>query len=420
MKDSETKAVIEWLVDGARPAPDTQGVLAELCERLLRCGIPLWRVGVFLLTLHPQIMGQRFLWKPGAAVDVNGAPFEAFQTDDFRNSPVRHAIDTGNVIRRRLRDEACPIDFTMLGELRGQGVTDYLAVPLYFADGVAHGATFATQDDRGFDEMQIATLKSAAAPLARAVENRSLRRTASALLDAYVGNKGGARILAGQIRRGDVETINAAIWLSDLRGFTTLTERLAPQTLLDLLNRYFDCQVPSILERGGEVLKFVGDGLVAIFPIAAHNEDAAQICSNALTAAREARAAVARLSRRLTARGVLPSVSATAAGPSPEPYAQGLRFGLALHVGQVSYGNIGSGNRLDFTCIGPAMNFAARLEGLTGKLRRTILASEEFAQRCPAAFVPLGQFEFAGIAGTRAAFGLPDELGQNGRQQLPA
>lgn len=157
----------------------------------------------------------------------------------------------------------------------------------------------------------------------------------------------------------------------------------------------------------------MGDGLIAIFPTSARGEDATHVCSGALAAAREARAAVARLSRRLIARGVLPAVSTTAAGPSPERHSQGLRFGLALHLGQLSYGNIGSGNRLDFTCIGPAMNFAARLEGLTGKLRRTILASEEFAQRCPAEFVPIGQFEFAGIASARAVFGLADEPGQN-------
>lgn len=395
---SDPKAVADWLIDGARSAADTQRVLGELCDRLLSCGFPIWRVGLFLLTLHPHIMGQRFLWKTGSAVDVNSAPFEAFQSDDFRNSPVRRVIDSGISVRRHLAEKDCPIDFSMLRELREEGVTDYLAVPLFFADSVVHGATFATQKPSGFTDTQIATLEAIAAPLARAVENRTLRRTASALLDTYVGNKGGTRILAGQIRRGYADTIDAAIWMSDMRGFTTLADQLAPETLLDLLNRYFDCQVPSILDRGGEVLKFMGDGLLAVFLLEPGGANAKEACNAALSAAREARVAVARLSRRLESRGIL------AGG------LRGLRLGVALHLGQVLFGNIGSRNRLDFTCIGPAVNLAARIEKLTGKLGRTILASDEFAQQCPSEFVAVGEFDLAGFASTRKVFGLQDEM----------
>ena len=400
---NNTEAIIRWLIDGARSAADTQGVLGELCDRLVCCGIPIWRVGLFLLTLHPHIMGRRFLWKAGSAVDVNNAPFEAFQSDDFRNSPVRRVIDTGISVRRRLVDKDCRMDFSMLRELREQGVTDYLAVPLSFADGVVHGATFATQYSCGFTDAQIADLESFAAPLSRAVENRTLRRTASALLDTYVGNKGGSRILAGEIRRGYANTIDAAIWMSDMRGFTTLADQLAPQTLLDLLNRYFDCQVPSIVDQGGEILKFMGDGLLAVFLLDPDGANAKKACNAALLAAREARVAVARLSRRLASRGVL------AFG------LQSLRFGVALHLGQVLYGNIGSKNRLDFTCIGPAINLAARIERLTSKLGRTILASDEFARQCPSEFVAVGEFDLPGFATTRNVFGLKDEMERTAR-----
>ena len=400
---NNTEAIIRWLIDGARSAADTQGVLGELCDRLVCCGIPIWRVGLFLLTLHPHIMGRRFLWKAGSAVDVNNAPFEAFQSDDFRNSPVRRVIDTGISVRRRLVDKDCPTDFSMLRELREQGVTDYLAVPLSFADGVVHGATFATQYSCGFTDAQIADLESFAAPLSRAVENRTLRRTASALLDTYVGNKGGSRILAGEIRRGYANTIDAAIWMSDMRGFTALADQLAPQTLLDLLNRYFDCQVPSIVDQGGEILKFMGDGLLAVFLLDPDGANAKKACNAALLAAREARVAVARLSRRLASRGVL------AFG------LQSLRFGVALHLGQVLYGNIGSKNRLDFTCIGPAINLAARIERLTSKLGRTILASDEFARQCPSEFVAVGEFDLPGFATTRNVFGLKDEMERTAR-----
>jgi adenylate cyclase len=392
MVSGDTKAIVDWLVAGARPASDTPLALSELCDRLLGCGFPIWRVGLFVRTLHPHIVGQRFLWKQGSAVEVNSAPLEAFQSEEFRKSAVRRVIDTGMAVRRRLADKDCPVDFTMLPELRKQNVTDYLAVPLIFADGAVHGATFATQDARGFTDQQIADLESIAAPLSRVVENRTLRRTASALLDTYVGNQAGARILAGQIRRGHVDAMNAVIWFSDMRGFTTLSNQLAAQSLVDLLNRYFDCQVPSILDRGGEVLEYLGDGLLAVFLIAPDADNARQVCKAALMAARESRDAIARLSSRLDT---------------------GVRFGLALHLGEVSYGNIGSRNRFKFGCVGPAMNLAARIEGLTGRLHRAILASDEFARQCPSEFMPVGEFDLKGFATARNVFGLTDEMEQS-------
>lgn len=398
MSESDTRAIVGWLIDGARSASNTEGVLAELCDQLLGCRIPLWRVGLFVLTLHPEIMGQRFLWKAGAAVEVISAPFEAFQAEDFRNSPVRRVIDSGLAVRRKLAEKNCPIDFATTRDLLAQGATDYLAVPLFFADGAVHGATFATQQPGGFTDTQIAVLESVVTPLARVVENRTLKRTASTLLDTYVGKNAGSRILAGQIRRGDTVRINAAIWLSDMRGFTRLSDRLPPEVLVDLLNRYFDCQVPAILEHRGEILKFMGDGLLAIFAIAPGDDDAREVCGAALAAAYEARAAIA----------------ASFADTGDHSH-HGTRFGLALHVGEVLYGNIGSGNRLDFTCIGPAVNLAARIEKLTGELGRTILASDEFARHFPSKFEPVGDFALRGFGIPRPVFGLKDEVGREHR-----
>jgi adenylate cyclase len=235
--------IVEWLVDGARSVSDTREVVSELCDRLVGCGIPVSRFGLFVLTLHPQIMGQAFFWKRGTAVDVISAPFETFETEDFRQSPVRRVIDTRAPLRRRLGEASCPIDFAVTRDLRAQGVTDYLAVPLFFASGAVHGATFATEQSGGFTDWQITAIESIVAPLARVAENRLLERTARILLDTYVGNSAGSRILAGQIRRGDTAAIHAAIWLSDMRGFTRLADRLPPQMLVDMLNRYFDCKI---------------------------------------------------------------------------------------------------------------------------------------------------------------------------------
>jgi adenylate cyclase len=390
MATGDIRSTVDWLVDGARSTMQAHQVLAELCERLLGCGIPLWRVAVFVRTLHPHIMARRFIWRPGADVEVRDAPFDLLETAEFRGSPVAKVYATKMPIRRRLADADCPIDFPMLRELRDEGVSDYLASPLLLTDGEIDLATWTTRQAGGFTDAQIEGIKSIIAPLARVAEVRALRRTAINLLDTYVGNQAGERILAGAIRRGHAEAIYAAIWLSDMRGFTLLADRVPPQLLLELLNEYFDCQVPTILKHGGEVLKFMGDGLLAIFPIGS-DSGPGEVCERALAAAYEVRGNVAALNQPIrTEIGVV-------------------RFGLALHIGKVLYGNIGGGNRLDFTCIGPAVNLAARLEKLAAKLGRVIVATEEFARYCAADFQALGKFPLAGFASEQNVFGVSDE-----------
>src|SRR6516225_144096 len=388
MTDPSIKAIADWLIDGARSAVQPQEVLSQLCERLVACGIPLWRVAVFVNTLHPQIIGRRFVWRPGAEVEIAEGQFGLFDTAEFRENPVARVYATKTAIRRRLADPDCVMDFPILQELRAEGVTDYLASPLLFTDGSVHVVTCTTRGPGGFTDAQIAGLETVITPLARVAEIRAWRRNASTLLDTYVGHDAGERILAGQIRRGDIEDIHAAIWQSDMRGFTALADRQPPRVLIDLLNRYFDCQVPVIQEHGAEVLKFMGDGLLAIFTIAG---DVTAVCKRALAAARQAQTNIAAL--------------ASSAMP-------GLRFGLALHIGDVLYGNIGSGDRLDFTCIGPAVNCAARIEKLASQLGRGILACGEFARYCPADFTALGEFSLAGFSAPQAVFGLEETRSQ--------
>jgi adenylate cyclase len=387
---SDIKSVADWLIDGARSTAEAHEVLAELCARLVGCGVPLWRVAVFVRTLHPHIMGRSFTWREGDGVMVREARFEFLETEEYRNSPVVGVYARGSAIRRRLADPACPIDYPMLRQLRDEGATDYLASPLLFTNGEIHVATWTTRQPDGFSDAQIEKIEAIIAPLTRVAEIRAFRRIATNLLDTYVGNQAGERILSGQIRRGHTEAIHAAIWLSDMRGFTTLADRLPPRALLELLNEYFECQVPAILKHGGDVLKFMGDGLLAIFPIASEPAPE-EVCARALAAACEARANIAMLK---------PPTGAAIAD---------IRFGLALHVGNVLYGNIGGGNRLDFTCIGPAVNLAARLEKLAGKLGRVILASDDFARHCGSRFEPLAKFPLAGFAAEQTVFGLADE-----------
>jgi adenylate cyclase len=390
MNASELQKLTDWLIDGARSAANPTQMMAETCERLVQAGLPLWRVGVFVRTLHPDIYGRDFIWKPGAEVEVGTVDFKILDSPDFHTSPLIIVFQQGLEVRAPADDPASK-RFPIIEEMRAEGVTDYIALPLRFVDGTINASSWTTKRPGGFSDEQLAALRTIMAPLARVIEIVSLTRTASLLLDTYVGNRAGEKILGGQIRRGHTETMNAAVWLSDLRGFTALSDRLPAETVVDILNHYFDCQVSAIRAHGGEVLKYMGDGLLAVFPIDEYVGDAAQVCSHVLEAARESRASIEALHYPV--------------GEAVERF----RFGVALHVGKILYGNIGGGNRLDFTCIGPAVNLAARLEKIASRLHRTIVASEGFAGICRGGWSDLGEFPVAGFSQAARVYGLVDE-----------
>jgi adenylate cyclase len=384
---SETHSVqpvIDWLIQGAPTVRQPQDVLAGLCDRLLACGLPLHRVAVFVTTLHPDIMGRRFLWRRGEGVEISEAPFEMLERDTYRQSPVRVVFRTAEAIRRRIEAPDCPKDYEIVEELRAEGVTDYLIQPLPFTDGDVHAISWTTLRPGGFGDADIAALEAIRLPLARLAEIYALRRIAITLLSTYVGRDAGERILQGRIRRGDIERIHAVILLSDLRDFTTSSDLLPGEAVIRLLNGYFDCLVPAIDTHGGEVLKFVGDGLLGIFPVA---DDSAAACRAALAAAGDARAALAQTNAERAEAG--------------EPR---LRYGLALHLGDVLYGNIGSAGRLDFTTIGPAVNLTARLETLARDLGRDLVASAAFAGHCPESLTSLGAFRLRGFREPQEVF----------------
>jgi adenylate cyclase len=377
---------IDWLDDGCLSAPTADLVLNQLCERLIACGVPLAHAAIFVHTLHPEIMGRRFSWQPETGSEGLDLDHGLFDDPNYRDSPIKYVLDEVKLLRRRLGAPDCPIDFTFLERFRDEGVTDFLALPLRASDGTVNACAWMTKAPGGLSDPAVAALQKIEKPLARMVEVRSLKRIAINLLDTYVGGQAGARILAGHIRRGDIETIRAAIWLSDMRAFTARGDRMPPADLVALLNRYFDCQVPVIRAQGGEVLKFMGDGLLAIFPV--EHADNRAVCARVLAAAREVEVAI-----RDADWGGLEVPG-------------GVQFGVALHIGDVLYGNVGSANRLDFTCIGPAVNLAARIEALSGEVGRTILASAEFAQACDAGMVPLGSFALKGVAAEQVVYGV--------------
>jgi adenylate cyclase len=362
------EGLYDWLIDGA-PGAGTPPEIVQRCgEAAVAAGIPVDRIAAFVMTLHPDVWGRWFRWEPGSACAVGQLPYETITTPGYVNSPIAVCVRDKREYRARIADPA-KREFSVLEELAAAGFTDYFAVPLVFTTGQSNAFAFATKHPGGFTDEQLGDMRRIARPLARVAEIFALRRTASNLLSTYVGRNAGDRVLAGHIRKGDLEVIRAVIWFSDLRGFTELSQRASARDVIDALNQAFDCQVEAVHAHHGEVLKFMGDGMLAIFPLD-EGADVAARCTAAIEAARSAQRAFAE--RR-----------------------KDLAFGIALHVGELSYGNIGGQGRLDFTAIGPAVNMAARLEGLTGKLGKPIVVSEAVAQH--ARVEPLGAFELKGI-----------------------
>lgn len=373
------EALFDWLVDGAPGAATPMAVLERFGPDLVSAGVPLERMAAFVRTLHPSVMGRRFLWEKGnPRVEAREAPWELLSSPQFKQSPVAKVFESGNVERHVLGADATLTPD--LAELRASGFTELVVYPLKFMGGSVHAITFSTKAPGGFSDVHLATLQHVVRPLARVGETLALMRTAVNLLNAYVGNDAGDRILKGQIQRGDTQNLECVLWFSDLRGFTTLSGTRTPKEIIAILNEFFECQVPAIEREGGQVLKFIGDGLLAMFPVSAARGP--KVAGEAaVRASSEAFAALERLNGVRAGRGE---------GP--------LAFGVALHVGEVAYGNIGGASRLDFTAIGPAVNLASRIESTTGKLGKRVLVSGELRAHLDAPTRSVGHHELKGIS----------------------
>ena len=386
MADQELsiEPVIDWLMDGARPARLPQDVLRETCRRIVSAGLPLYRVGVFVRTLHPNVLGRAFIWQEDKrAVEVSEAAHDLLESETFLKSPIRIVFAEHLAVRRLLADPACPMDFPILEDLRKEGATDFIALPLRFVNGEVHAASFATRQAGGFRDDQLAALRRLLGPFTRMVEIYGNMRKAQNILDAYLGRNAGAKVLAGQIKRGDAEDIDAVIWFCDLRDSTQIADSMERRAFLALLNEYFECVLGPVLERGGEVLRFIGDAALAIFPV---NGEPAEACAKALAAARDARERMNKLNKNRTPP---------------------LRCGIGLHIGHLSYGNVGTPSRIEFTVVGVAANEAARIEALCKRLDVDLLVSERVAQALPMAWRSLGTHTLRGVGDKMELFTLP-------------
>ena len=387
---SEAAAIADWVLREGRRLASLDEVLAAFCPRLAAIGIPIDRVGFTMGTLHPQIRARRVVWQRGAAATSETLYGHGARSEErYQQSPFAVVHSTGEPLRRRLDRPEVELDFPVLAELKAEGFTDYLVTPLAFGTGNVHSMTWASRQPGGFRDSDLAAISALLPALGALTEIHETRHVTRSLLATYLGHQAGARVLNGSITRGSAETIAAALWYCDLRGFTAMADRLPRDELIRLLNDYFACMVGPVHGHGGEVLKFIGDAMLAIFPIA-DDLDRDRACLNALAAAEEALADLARLNAERRAAG------------KPE-----LEVGLALHTGAVMYGNIGAPDRLDFTVIGPAVNLVVRLEGLCSILGRPLIGSARFASPCGSRLQSLGHHRLKGIAEPQEVFGLP-------------
>jgi adenylate cyclase len=399
-----------WLTEaGLAGTPETE-IVSGFCERCVAAGLPLARALVLIDTLHPVHEGRLFRWSDGPAeaplqeygrtspdglAAAGSDPKAVEAAERWRRSPFYRMLQTGDSVLRRRLSAATKDEFLVLSDLLAAGMTDYVAIISRFAaepvigemDGVY--ASWATRAPDGFSDGHVAALERLAPYFALAIKSVSLEHMTGTLMETYLGRDAGRRVLSGRIVRGIAERIDAVVWFSDLRGFTRISDT-APEQVIPLLNDYSDAIVSAVHEHGGDVLKLIGDGTLAIFTA----DDRAQACGAALSAAIAARAGIVELNRRRAAGGK----------PVTDMY-------LGLHVGEVFYGNVGSRERLDFTVIGPAVNEASRIAAMCRSVDQPVLMSSAFADvgDIKRRLISVGRYALRGVAQPQELFTLdPD------------
>lgn len=352
----ECVALRDWLlIEGAR-LPQADDLLAGMSERLIALGVPVDRASTAIDTLHSEYSGVGRFWTPESGSTVRLFPHGEASDKAYHDSPFFTVHETGEWLMVDLND-ADDLRYSIIGDLKAGGYTHYIVAPLFFTNGSRNGITFATRAPDGFRDEDIAILRFVMPTLAAVMEMRIVNKTLDQVLRIYVGDEPHRAILSGDIRRGQVKRIRSAILFADMRDYTQISANMTPEEAVDLLNIFFDCLVPAVEREGGEVLKYLGDGLLAIFR--ERGDDLGGAAKGALIAARSALSALDE---------------ANAIGR----FAQPVVAGIALHHGEAAYGNVGSGARLDFTVIGRDVNLASRLARLNKVLGEPLLMSKPF------------------------------------------
>ena len=389
--------VSAWLEDSALNGLDLQSIVTGTCERLTAAGIPLQRVHLSFSMLHPLYDALGFTWLRGKGVSVE--KFLSRQGDEkperFLASPYFYLLKNDlNHLRRRI-DPSVPSEFPVFEDLKQLGITDYLAFMQSFGDSVGRGmvGSWSTDARAGFDDDMIEALLQVQSKLAVSAKMAVLNKLAENMMSTYLGDNAGRRVLSGQTRRGDAETIRAVLAMADMRDSTVLAEQDGREVFIDTLNQFFDAIAAPFHDNGGEILSFIGDGFLAVYPAERHFEPSQVAARLAMSAARKACARVDELNRERLGQGLPP-----------------IRFGIGLHVGNVMFGNVGLKNRLTFSAFGAAVNEVQRLEDLTKGFGQPVVASQEFVDYAGGEWVLKGTEKLRGIDHEVAVF-VPADLG---------
>ncbi|MEP6657184.1 MAG: DUF427 domain-containing protein, partial [Betaproteobacteria bacterium] len=395
IESTHANPVVRWLLREAWKAGAVDQLVLQFCRCLVAHGMPVARMTVIIPTLHPQVFATVFVWRSDSReVDTILEPHDILQQPKFSDSPFAPIIKGAGGVRRRLEGEKPKLDFPVLRELHAEGATDYVAMPFQFSDGQISVMSMTSFAPGGFTAAHLGNVYEVLPALGRVFEVHAQRRISVGLLETYLGRNTGKRVLEGQIKHGDGELIHAVIWFCDLRNSTQLSGSLDPASYLMNLNRFFSAMAGAIVAGGGEILSYIGDAVLAIFPIIDSNRSssaesgAAAACNQAVEAARTAGS---RITTTNEAHPDLPQ----------------LRYGIGLHIGDVTYGNIGIPERLQFTVIGSAANEASRIEGMTKELGENVVVSAKFAESYPGALVAKGSFSLKGVSGMHELFALP-------------
>ncbi len=382
---SEDGTALDWLMSGAAAKAGPAELLDGVMARLVAAGHAMERATLNMSTLHPQLLGITANWRGDLGTcDELQVNAQVTTTKEHLTSPLK-VIEEGQSIRMNPQDPEAGSTYPIMNTLAAAGFTDYWGFALKREELLFTLVTLATREPGGFAERTIKAVQALLPALALNVEIVSRGKVAEHVLDTYLGQRIGKRVLSGDIKRGFGETIDAVIWVSDMRNFTGLSDRIDSAEMIGLLDAFFEALVDAVHRQGGEVLKFVGDGMLAIFPIL-DSQSASAAAEAAVTAAQEGLAAVQALNE------------AAPSEPSGEVSWRPLDMGIALHRGPVFFGNIGSKDRLDFTVIGPAVNLAARVEPISKETGRRLLLTEKVAEVLDRRFEHLGEFRIRGLA----------------------
>jgi adenylate cyclase len=397
MDDAGIRDIAEWIVARGLAGDVEIAILNGFCDRCVAAGLAISRASAVIDTLHPVYEGRAFLWRQGEVLDspvsAYGRSDEGYNAEAWRSSPFYHLLESGDNERRYRLTSGETSDFAVLKELRDEGETDYFAMVQRFNPEAAIGemdcfmSRWTTTQPGGFTEADIHALRRLVPTVGLAIKSASLAQVAESLVETYLGRGAGRRVLKGNMSRGVVENITAALWFSDMQGYTAISENMASGDLISLLDDYAEAIISSIHGQGGDVLKLMGDGVLAIFS----DENPGRACEAALRAEADLRARLPALNARRQSEGrAIVSIY------------------LGLHIGDVHYGNIGSAERLDFTVVGQAVNEVSRIAGMCQSAGRELLISDAFNaaldESHKADLVSVGRYALRGLGRAQELF----------------